>query len=475
MKLHLSDIEIVDRQRGSIATTHLNELKNSILTRGLLHAPVVARTGSGNYKLVAGERRIRAIESIYEAGGMITHNGEIYAEGEIPVTRIQDVDAITLFAAELEENTARVELPWQDKAKALATLAELEREANPKATKAEVAVAVFDKLPAPAAGAPKPAPETARKNLRAAELVSRNLDREDIAKARSFNEALSSLLREGQAQVEAEILRRRKLLMRAEKDKAGSINEVRQGDLLIELPKMDDGVFDLIIADPPYGINAGSAGFRGRSREHHNYDDTPERAQEILTVLLREGHRITKPKANIFIFVDIEMFLWVRGLASRMGWTPWRTPIIWQKSYTEGIAPWRRQGCMRTNELIFWATKGQLGLRIPMVDTLAHKRVSRADRVHAAEKPIALYRDLIKHSTLTGDTVLDPCCGSGASLEAAVSLDRRVVGIELEERYANLSKVRISNRVEAIQLARQQGIGDEVEDQEEEGAIPDAN
>jgi site-specific DNA-methyltransferase (adenine-specific) len=87
--------------------------------------------------------------------------------------------------------------------------------------------------------------------------------------------------------------------------------------------------------------------------------------------------------------------------------------------------------------LILYATKGQRGLITSPVDILDFSRVSRSERVHAAEKPVELLEALIGCSTLPGDFVLDPCCGSGSSLVAANNLKRTGMGIEIDDTFYN--------------------------------------
>ncbi len=52
-------------------------------------------------------------------------------------------------------------------------------------------------------------------------------------------------------------------------------------------------------------------------------------------------------------------------------------------------------------------------------------------RIHSSQKPIDLYRWLIKAYTRPGDLVFDPTCGSGASLQAARLEGRDAIGWEL--------------------------------------------
>ena len=62
---------------------------------------------------------------------------------------------------------------------------------------------------------------------------------------------------------------------------------------------------------------------------------------------------------------------------------------------------------------------------------------------HPTQKPLALMEYLIKTYTKEGDVILDFTCGSGTTLVAAKSLKRKCYGIELEEKYCEITKQRL--------------------------------
>ena len=65
------------------------------------------------------------------------------------------------------------------------------------------------------------------------------------------------------------------------------------------------------------------------------------------------------------------------------------------------------------------------------------------EKIHPTQKPIALMEYLIKTYTNEGEAVLDFTMGSGTTILAAKNLNRRGIGIELDEKYFNIAKERI--------------------------------
>ena len=63
--------------------------------------------------------------------------------------------------------------------------------------------------------------------------------------------------------------------------------------------------------------------------------------------------------------------------------------------------------------------------------------------LHPTQKPVALVEELIKTYTNEGEIILDSCMGSGTTGVAALNLHRRFIGIEMYEKYFEISKNRI--------------------------------
>lgn len=65
------------------------------------------------------------------------------------------------------------------------------------------------------------------------------------------------------------------------------------------------------------------------------------------------------------------------------------------------------------------------------------------NKLHPTQKPVELIEYLIKTYTNEGERVLDFTCGSGTTLIAGLNTGRKVVGIEMDEKYCEIAKQRV--------------------------------
>lgn len=66
-------------------------------------------------------------------------------------------------------------------------------------------------------------------------------------------------------------------------------------------------------------------------------------------------------------------------------------------------------------------------------------------KIHPAQKPVALLKKLIELFTDEGDVVIDPCCGSGATLRAAKELGREAYGFEIDKEFYKQAREKMLN------------------------------
>jgi len=99
-------------------------------------------------------------------------------------------------------------------------------------------------------------------------------------------------------------------------------------------------------------------------------------------------------------------------------------------------------------EAIFYGMKGRRPLNGKRPRTvLRYDWSSTMDPVHPTVKPVDLLKQMVLWSSNKGETILDPFMGSGTTLRAAKDLNRKAIGIELEEKYCEIAARRMSQEV----------------------------
>lgn len=414
--IQISQIRIPDnRQRKEIDPESLNSLIESIKSKGLLHPPVVAEEPDG-FRLVVGERRLRAIQSLYELEIPIKYGKQEIPLFHLPVNLLSELDELMLKEIEFEENTIRTDLTWQEVVKAQAELDALRRTQNSNHTISDTAREVFGKSGGDRSMA-----------IRESIILAQHLNDPDISKAQTKTEALKIL----KAKKEAE--HRERLTQTLDVSKTP--HQLLEGDFLSLIYTIPSGTVDTVITDPPYGIDA--IGFN-QAFLPHNYNDSAEDVDLLISLLARESFRITKQSAHAFCFCSPDRFWKISAFWRDAGWDVWPRPLIWYKGNL-GFIPRPGYGPRYTYETIIFAIKGDKKVLATKHDVLIHQ--SPAEKLHAAQKPVELFVDLLSTSCLPGDTILDPFIGSGTSFKAANVLKLRAIGIEKDPAAIVLAKL----------------------------------
>jgi len=415
-----------NRQRRQFDEEALRELVESIQRpAGLLH-PLVCRLEDDKYILVAGERRLRAIQDIYALGGTFNFAGEPVLPGMVPFTLLQDLDPIQIMEAELEENTIRRDLTWQERANAMSQLAEL-RKAQAAASNSPPPTIVS--LTAETRGTKYT--DTTRKEL----MVARHLDDPDVQGAKSLDEAVKTLKRKEERKRNAE------LAVRIGENFSSKDHLVVQQDAETWAMSCKSDRFDVILTDPPYGMGAdgfGDAG--GKTSGGHSYTDSEDILSHILSWFPEQSFRIAKQAAHLYLFCDIDWFHTWRDALSDAGWKVFRTPLIWFKP-SAYRAPWPEQGPQRKYELILYAVKGDKKCTALAGDVIECPPDENLG--HNAQKPVALYQELLRRSARPGERVLDLFAGSGPLIPAAHSLKCSATCVEIDQASAGMALGRL--------------------------------
>lgn len=429
--LHINEVIVPEyRQRRQFTPDSLLELQESIESIGLLQ-PIVVREGK---TLVAGERRLRAVKEIYALEGRYKHAGVDVPPKHIPVVDIGTLSPIAAMEAELEENLRREDLTWQEKAAALARLHEMRSAAACAIGESHTVADTAQEVEGRRDG-------YYQEKTRQALIVADHLDNPAVAKAKDAKEAYKILVRLEEQRQNAV------LSATVAATHSASAHTLLLGDCVQWMEDMEGGQFDVICTDPPYGMGADTFGdAAGRlTTITHEYSDDVDSFRALLAATARGITRVAKPAAHLYLCCDIDQFFWLREQFSKLGWSVFRTPLINVKA-GGGRVPLPEHGPRRCYETILYAHRGGKRVRAIYPDVIS----SAADENlgHGAQKPVALYVDLLRRSALPGDRVFDPFAGTGTIFGAAQELKLIATGIELNPAYHGLCV----KRLEALQL-----------------------
>lgn len=432
----LSSLVVPDnRQRREFPQKHIEDLAESIRTKGLLHPPVV-RFAEGKPVLVAGECRSRALRLLVEQGHPIHCNGEVFEGGVIPVTHIRDLDALSIKEAELEENTRRKDLSFQEYSLAVAELHQLRQtQANARGdvqTFRDTAAEILGKDVGTDGLGAMPA------KVAQAVTIAKHLHDPDVAKAKTEKEALKII--EKKARLAHNAVLAEQFTASASSECPHTLIEGDMRDAILGLPS---GKYTVLLTDPPYGIDADS--FGDQSSTGHNYADSEEYFNDLIDVLAVESYRVCAERAHAYVFCDPRRFNTIEASFVLAGWEVWPTPLIWAKN--TGMLPRPEHGPRRNYECILYAIKG--GKKVHMVKGDVITVPSVRDLDHGAQKPEDLYLDLLSRSAAPGDEILDTFAGSGTIFRAANRAKCRATGIELGSDNANLCRLAMAGEPEA--------------------------
>jgi site-specific DNA-methyltransferase (adenine-specific) len=206
---------------------------------------------------------------------------------------------------------------------------------------------------------------------------------------------------------------------------------IYHADCLEVLTKMDAGIADLALIDPPY-FDYKTGHRKDKASKLSQALHPQPRDEQLKTV--QECIRILKDDRAFFFFTNWQEAWWFQQRFSSF----LRNEIVWDKGNWAAGDLEGSLGCKW--EAIFLGGKGRWKLKDKRLNDIDGWQIPRVgtDRTHPTEKPVALYIKLIELTTDEGDLVIDPYLGSGASMEAAILTRRNFIGCELDDDYYKL-------------------------------------
>jgi site-specific DNA-methyltransferase (adenine-specific) len=313
-------------------------------------------------------------------------------------------------------------------------------------------------------------PEKAVRNLAQAETMMAE------AKGKQAAAELISAVRDGtktvaQAKAEAQRERRHRqktldLEARAAMAKAPSActSEIRQGHCVEVLDSIEPDCVRLAFADPTYNIGKNYG-------DRYNDKLPPAEYLARLEQCISAIARVLTPDGSLWLLNDWEWIWDIKLMAERAG-LHLRQPIVWYESFGQSHPHPRKFA--RTSRPLLWLVKDPdrfvfnvdairvQSVRLEIGDKRADPRGKVPDDVWTFDRvagthseripgfptqlPVELVNRVVACASDPGDLVIDPFCGSGTTGEACIELGRRFIGIELSERFAELSRLRLAGQ-----------------------------
>lgn len=209
-------------------------------------------------------------------------------------------------------------------------------------------------------------------------------------------------------------------------------------DCFLAIKEIPDNSVDLIVTDPPYGINF-TKGYKSGSTELVHGDDGFS-VMVFVDELMREFKRILKPESAIYIFTrfDVMPYWWLK-IKNHFDA---KNQIVWFKG---GGGMGDLKGNFSFNyESIMFATNGKHQIRGKR-DGSVWQIGKCKQEYHETQKPVELIEKILLHSSDEFMTVFDPFMGSGTTGVACKNLNRNFIGIEMIKQNFDIAEKRILN------------------------------
>jgi len=214
-------------------------------------------------------------------------------------------------------------------------------------------------------------------------------------------------------------------------------SDLHLGDCLDVMKDIPDGSVDMVLTDPPYGMDYQS-----------NRRTVTEKFSKIrndngllwLDDFVDECCRVMSDNSAAYVFCSwhkVEVFK--KSFERKFNL---KNIIVWVKN-NHGSGDLKGAYAPK-HEFVLYMHKGRSLFRNGRApDVMMADKVSGSKMVHPTEKPIQLLERFVVNNSDEGDIILDPFMGSGTTGVAAKSLNRSFIGIELDEAYFNIAKDRI--------------------------------
>lgn len=233
------------------------------------------------------------------------------------------------------------------------------------------------------------------------------------------------------------------------------MNKIFNTDAIEAMQELEDGSIDLILTDPPYGLQPHAAG-RGRGKLRKNsinvskWDSlTDANLVSLMNDFMEQSFRVLKKGGAMVTFCATQKTADVLAAAEKSG-LYYKTFGVWHK--TNPLSRNMKIDFLHSVEMWGYFLKGTKsgtfnGEGKPVHDFVSCPTAVGKERKvgggHIAQKPVKLMEHFVRLLSSPGEVVLDPFMGTGTTGVATLRLGRDFIGVEKDGKYFATAKARL--------------------------------
>jgi site-specific DNA-methyltransferase (adenine-specific) len=434
--LELKTIHVTDRMRRDLGD--VVELAASIKRYGVIQPIVLTR----QYRLIAGGRRYAALKLLKTP---VIHHGKEYIYND-------ETNPTRLAAMELEENLKRKQLTWSEEVLGkkqlleimqdikgasrgfgtgksglndgfgIRTLAEMLGE-NPSTTSRDIQLAEFVSRHPMLASLPTKADAVRKLGVAVTVAAMQIAAKKSVVPSQAVSRA-NSVTTVGVDSDGVAIVA----------ESTPPVSEERwilyEGTFQSNIDSVSDASVDLVLTDLPYNIGLGDSS-ASHSAGLGSFDDSSLDIVSLCADVATQSWRVMRDNRFAVFFYGMAYQQVLYDALTTAGFVVDVYPFIWLRDRSappDGFARYSK-----TYDPALIASKGvPRFVRPNLPNSISIPSVRGPERLHAAQKPLALMQKFIEDCTTPGCVVLDMFAGAGTTGAAALQCKRKAILFELE-------------------------------------------
>ena len=209
------------------------------------------------------------------------------------------------------------------------------------------------------------------------------------------------------------------------------------GNSLEILETLEDGCIDIILTDPPYGIDyiSNRSIYDNTITKRGLLNDGKDEAFDLLDKTCEILQRKTAENSHLYFFCSWSVFSMFETIISK--YFTIKTPIVWDKG-NKGSGDLDNDWGNQT-EIVIYCVKGKKLVNNRRGNLISVPRLHTSKMVHPTQKPNELIKQILEVSFTDGDFIVDPFMGSGSTVKVCNELKAKCLGIELDKEMFNIA------------------------------------